>query len=207
MLNSGGDRRRIPHRQLQGASEENGLMSVGTIRGGIIGGVILVAFGVMLLAGTVAGLNPWAFIWPYFIIVPGLLCLAGAFTRGAAGAALAIAGSMLTTIGFILFYQNVFGYFQSWAYAWLLVCPTAIGVGLLLHGRVTQQRGKMQLGLRLAGLGLTLFLLVGICFEVAVFAHGSLIRFGGPALLIVLGLSLAIGSLARLSTRQAIDSY
>jgi hypothetical protein len=195
------------HTSHQGESEESDLMSVGTMRGGIIGGVILVAFGVMLLAGTVAGLNPWAFMWPYFIIVPGLLCLAGAFTHGTAGAVLAVVGSVLTTIGFILFYQNVFGYFQSWAYAWLLVCPTAIGVGLLIHGRIARRRNVMRLGARLAGIGLALFLLVGMCFEVAVFSHGSLIRFGGPALLIVLGIALALGSLARLSTKQAIDSY
>ena len=49
------------------------------MRGGVIVGAILAMFGSVLLVGTIAGVNLWLFIWPYFIIAPGLLCLAGVF--------------------------------------------------------------------------------------------------------------------------------
>lgn len=182
-------------------------MSVSTARGGVIGGMLLAAFGMMLLIGAILDLNLWAFIWPYFIIVPGILCLIRVFARGKDALAAAIVGSMLTVLGFLLFYQNLFGYFKSWAYAWTLVAPTAVGLGLALYGRVAPHRVLAQVGTRLAGGGLILFLLLGMCFEVGVFQNNSVIKFVVPALLIVLGLGLALGSLARRALHQGIDTY
>jgi hypothetical protein len=182
-------------------------MRMSTVRGGVISGVALAAFGGMLLVGAIMNLNLWAFIWPYFIVVPGLLCLIRVFARGRDALAAAIVGCMLTMLGFLLFYQNLFGYFQSWAYAWALVAPTAVGLGLALYGRVKPHAILLQVGSRLAAGGFVLFLLLGMCFEVGVFQNNSVIKFAVPALLIVLGLALALGSLARLATRQTIDTY
>lgn len=177
-------------------------MESGTVRGGVIGGVILTTLGVLFLVQPFTGINLWAFVWPYFVIVPGLLFLLVAVLAREHAPGLAIPGTILTTLGLILFYQNAFSYFQSWAYAWTLVCPTAIGLGLVAHARLTGGRRLARVGQSLAGAGLALFLLLATCFEVGVFHHGAVIRFGLPLLLIVAGLAVSIGSVARGHTRQ-----
>jgi hypothetical protein len=181
------------------------MSSVGTMRGGVIVGAILALFGSVLLAGTIAGVNLWLFTWPYFIIAPGLLCLAGVFQRGQAAAPLAMFGSMVTTTGLLLFYQNLLGDFRSWAYCWALVFPTAVGIGLLIHGRVNRHGRSSYYGPRFIAAGLTLCLVLAVAFETGVFTNGALIKFGGPVLLIVLGLLLSVGYLVRLSGQSAVE--
>src|SRR5690349_21065109 len=93
-------------------------MYQGVARGGVVAGTLLVLLGLVLLIQPVTGMNPWAAIWPFCIIIPGLSFFMVALGIGRPAAPLAIPGSILTTLGLILFYQNTFGYFQSWAYTW-----------------------------------------------------------------------------------------
>ena len=37
-------------------------------------------------------------------------------------------------VGVILLYQNAANHFESWAYAWGLVFPTATGLGRMIYG-------------------------------------------------------------------------
>ena len=114
---------------------------------------------------------------------------------------------MVTATGLLLFYQNLLGDFRSWAYGWALVFPTAVGVGLLSHGRVNQHEWSRYYGPRLIAAGLTLCLVFAVSFETGVFANGALIRFGGPVVLILLGLLIAAGYLVRLSSQSAIERH
>ncbi len=45
-----------------------------------------------------------------------------------------IGGTIVTTVGLVLFYQDQTGRWESWAYAWALVGPAASGLGLALWG-------------------------------------------------------------------------
>ncbi len=110
---------------------------------------------------------------------------------------LAIPGCIITTIGLILLYQNTFTRWETWAYAWTLI-PAAVGVGLLIHGRMSGEESAGRVGAFLAGLGLVLFLVFGGLAEVLFGLFGW--RDGGllwPLILIVIGVSILIGSITR----------
>jgi hypothetical protein len=134
-------------------------------RGAVILGAILIVAGGVFLVTNVTGFALDA-AWPLFIIVPGLVLLAASFTVGGeAGGGLAIAGSIVTTVGLILAVQEASGLYATWAYAWALVAPGSVGVGMLLFGTFTGRPDLRAAGLRLAGIGLALFIGFGLFFE------------------------------------------
>ena len=123
-------------------------------RGPVVLGVILVLVGAVFLATNVTGFKLEA-AWPLFIIVPGLILLAASFAAGGeAGGGLAITGSIVTTVGLILAVQEATGLYATWAYAWALVAPGSVGVGMLLFGSFTGRQDLSTAGIRLAGIGL-----------------------------------------------------
>jgi hypothetical protein len=177
-------------------------MSLGIARGGIVGGALLVLLGFVLLIHPVTGVNPWAVIWPFCIIIPGLAFFLVTLGGGRPFAALAIPGSVLTTLGLILFYQNTFGYFESWAYAWALVAPGAVGLGLALTGHWGGHEIVRRVGTYLAAAGLGLFVSLAAIFEVGVFRSSLAARIGWPLLLIAFGITIVAGSLAHALARR-----
>ena len=56
------------------------------------------------------------------------------------GLGLAIPGAILAMIGFVLWYQASTGLYATWAYAWALVVPTGVGLGMLLYGLAHRTR-------------------------------------------------------------------
>ncbi len=155
-------------------------------------GVGLIVVGAVLLLGSLFG---WSFglsLWPLFIFVPGvLLLLAATFTVSA----LFIPGGVLTTLGLIFFVQELTGHNESWAYAWALL-PAAVGVGLFLHGRRSQNTELTRLGRRMAGISATVFIIGTIFFEGFIFGDSTdtwLFRTGLPLFLIAAGAFLLPG--------------
>ena len=53
------------------------------------------------------------------------------------------AGMEVVYIGLLLFYQNTFNHFESWAYAWALI-PFAVGIGLVINGTWSEQPARRQ---------------------------------------------------------------
>jgi hypothetical protein len=75
----------------------------------LMAGVALIVLGVaFILVQSVdfSFLETW---WPLFVLVPGLLFFVMMLASGEKGGALAIPGSILTSIGGILLYQNFSG--------------------------------------------------------------------------------------------------
>ena len=103
-------------------------------------GLGLIALGVLFLLGAVFQINVWGALWPFFIIVPGLLFFVAMVSIGKPGAPLAVPGSIVTTVGLILFFQNVTGLWATWAYAWALIFPTAVGIGVAIAGLWSDDR-------------------------------------------------------------------
>jgi hypothetical protein len=140
---------------------------------GLVVGVILVAVGCIFLAlrlGNIA-LGPNA--WPLWLIVPGLAMVAGSLfipSRGALG--LAIPGALLAIVGGILWVQDAYGLYATWAYAWALVAPTGPGLAMLLLGAVRGDGELARDGLRMTLTGLGLFLGFGLFFEGVVGVSG-----------------------------------
>jgi hypothetical protein len=164
----------------------------------VLGGLLLVV-GVLALAGRGLGVDAFELGWPLFVISPGLLLFALAVTaRGPAGAALAVPAGIVTMVGIVLAVQNATDLWATWAYAWALVAPGGVGLGLLTYGLVTGQPESVRAGLPILGVGLGLFLGFGLFFEGVLGLNGRAI-VGAESLLagglVVLGLVLLAGGL------------
>jgi hypothetical protein len=108
-------------------------------------GAVLVALGILFLLEQFFDVRLGQWLWPLFIIIPGLLFFVGMVLGGKPAGPLAIPGSIVTTVGLLLFYQNTFNHFESWAYAWALM-PVAVGIGLMINGIWSEQPALVHNG-------------------------------------------------------------
>jgi hypothetical protein len=166
----------------------------------VVGALLVVAGVGWLVAGDLR-LDPLAPIadagWPFFVIIPGvILMLSSLIPKPPRGVGFAIAGSIVTTVGLVLLFQEQTSRWESWAYAWALVGPGAAGLGMLVYGLIFDQRDLVSVGLRLATIGVAIFV-AGYWFFETVFATGRApVDLGAwwPVAIIVAGLAvLTIG--------------
>jgi len=162
----------------------------------VVVGMVLVGLGSLFLVAQLFDINVIHFTWPFFIIVPGLLFFVGMMLGGKGAGGLAIPGSIVTSVGLILLYQNTFHHWQSWAYAWALIFPTSVGFGLMVMGAWSEQQGPYRAGRRMAGWGLAIFLAGAVFFEFVLNISGlgySLVgKVAAPLLLIGVGVYLIL---------------
>jgi hypothetical protein len=164
-------------------------------------GITFVLVGVAALALRQAGIDVAGVIrdagWQFFIILPGLALLAASVVPAPPrGIGFAIAGSIVTTVGLILIYQEANNHFESWAYAWALI-PAAAGIGTLVYGLITAQGELVVSGLRTAAIAAVLFV-AGFWFFESTFETGRApidLATWWPLLVIALGVLLTLGAL------------
>lgn len=145
-------------------------------RGMMLLGALLLIAGVVALAGRSLGFDALDLGWPLVVIVPGLLLFALAVTTGGRpGSAIAVPAGIVTMVGLVLAVQNALDLWATWAYAWALVAPGGVGIGLVAYGFLTGQREFIRAGLPVLTVGLGLFLGLGIFFE-------GVIGLSGPAI-------------------------
>ena len=135
-------------------------------------GAALIALGALFLLGAVFRINVWGALWPFFIIVPGLLFFVGMVALGKPGAPLAVPGSIVTMVGLILFMQNITGLWSTWAYAWALIFPTAVGLGVAIAGLWGDDANAVRVGTVMGGIGLAILLFFAFFFEVILNLNG-----------------------------------
>jgi len=157
----------------------------------VLGG-ILITLGAIFLLGQLFGIRFGHYVWPFYIIVPGvLLFILALSTEDEGGRILAGIGSIVTMTGLLLFYQNMTNHFESWAYGWALVSLVAVGLGRMLYGTLKDRPKLVRAGERLATVGLTIFFAGAVFFELIIgisgYGIGSLGRFALPILLISAG--------------------
>lgn len=156
-------------------------------RGGIILGAILVVLGLLFLAQRVLDVDLGQYGWPLFVIVPGVLLFLFSFSAPPReGSGLAVAGAITTAVGVILAVQNVTDLWATWAYAWALVAPGAVGLGMAVYGFVRGMPDLVREGLRALGAGLGLFVAFGLFFEGVIGLSGEPLLLGSDYLPIVL---------------------
>lgn len=135
-------------------------------------GLVLVLTGGVFLADLFLPFNLMGLFWPVLIILFGLTFIVGMLFAGRSGSGLAIPGAVITTLGALLFIQNTFHLWVTWTYAWALLIA-AVGLGLLImniyHKSVNLRRAA---GL-VIGIGLTLFVVFGMFFEVILNLSGT----------------------------------
>jgi hypothetical protein len=136
-------------------------------------GAILIVLGVLLLIGQWFRIDVGHWGWPLFIIVPGVVTLfIGSATEGQASRPLTIAGSMIAAVGLLLFYQNMTDHWESWAYGWALIAPTAFGVGEIIYGLLKDDPQTVSTGTRLVTIGLVVFVAGAVFFELVLGVGG-----------------------------------
>lgn len=141
---------------------------------GLVIGIILVVVGAAFLVGRVVDVSLGPDAWPLWIIVPGLVMLFGSFAIPPRnGLGLAIPGAIITMVGLVLWVQETFDLYATWAYAWALVAPTGPGLGMLLYGLARGDRELAGDGLRTTLVGLGLFFGFALFFEGVIGLSGS----------------------------------
>src|SRR5512143_3856343 len=132
--------------------------------GTLIVGTILIAFGLIALAGQFLHIMDWGFIWPLFVIAFGSLFFIGMVTGGKQAAALAIPGSIISGIGLVLMVESITGYWEAMSYFWTLII-IFVGIGIYIMGWYGGDAGQKQSGWRVMKIGFILFVIFGAFFE------------------------------------------
>jgi uncharacterized membrane protein len=153
-------------------------------------GALLVVVGLVFMFGQ--SLDIGSVAWPLFVIVPGLVMLGAAFIGRREAAQLAIPGTIVTTIGLILFTLAATEYWQAWAYCWTLIIVAA-GVGNFLYGALTNDHRREKDGLQSAYIGLGMFAAFGAFFEFLIWGGlAGVLRWVLPLALIAGGAYLLL---------------
>lgn len=165
-------------------------------------GVVLVVLGVFALLVQVTGFDASG-SWPLFVVIPGLTLLLVGFLSLGTGAL--IPGAILTVIGLILAYMNATQDWPAWAFAWPLVAPGGVGVGIYLQGLRTRDAHLLRQGRVLMFVAALIFMIgfviFGTIFKISETDYGWFGKAALPALLIVIGVVLLARSIQR--SRQA----
>ena len=168
-------------------------------RSSIVIGGILIAVGAVFLIGRQLNIDVGRTGWPVFVIIPGIVLFLLAFAVGGqGGSGFAVAGAIVAVTGVVLAVQNQTGLWSTWAYAWALVAPGGVGLGLLVYGALTRQRDLAAAGAWALLVGLALFLGFAFFFESVIGLSGGRIRGLDVVLaagLVVLGLVIVAFSL------------
>ena len=169
----------------------------GTSRGALVIGALLIVLGAAALAIQMSGVTIG---WPAWVILPGLAMLVAAFALPEpGGSGLAAAGGMVTAVGAVLAVQDATGTYASWAYAWALVAPGGVGVGLLLYGLLTGRGDAARGGLASLVTGIVLFLVGFLFFEGLLHIDGD--RFSNltsltvPIVIMGIGAAILVGAI------------
>jgi hypothetical protein len=162
-------------------------------------GVVLVVVGLFALGIVLFGVDLTQYGWPLFVIVPGLTLLVVGFLGGGSGAS--VPGGIVTMLGLVLAYQSSTGDWASWAFAWALIAPFGVGLGLYLQALRDRDPELLRQGRTLMFVGLLIFMIGFVFFESILGISGQDYGIFGkaalPALLIVIGIILLVRSIQR----------
>jgi hypothetical protein len=175
--------------------------------GPLVGGALLITFGVLTLLGQVfQGINFWGTFWPFIIIAFGALFFVAMLASGKSLSGLAIPGSIFTVIGLLLLYQNLTGHWESWSYGWTVILMS-VGLGIFLMGAWGANPNQRRSGLQLLRLGTILFVIFGAFFELLFNTNQplSIRSIFFPSALILLGLYLLVSRSGLIKTAADSD--
>lgn len=127
-------------------------------------GIAIVIIGIAFLIDRIFVIPIMARYWPLAFVLLSLPFIIGVLSNRKAIAILAVPGSLLSMLGLILLFQNLFNAWNTWAYIWTLFF-VALGLGLLILGCVSKNRALYPWASGFIGFGLISFVLLGAFFE------------------------------------------
>jgi hypothetical protein len=158
-------------------------------------GIVLVILGTLFLLGQQSAIQVDWPIWPIAIGVG--LFVAGLLVGGEGGVGFAIAGGIVTMVGVVLGVQRWTDGSLHWAYAWALVAPGGVGLGMTAYGLLTGQWRHVRVGLGAMVAGLAI-VLIGFMFLEGPIGLGEaedeVVSVIAPAAIVGLGVLLLIGA-------------
>jgi hypothetical protein len=166
--------------------------------GALIGGAVLIVFGLLSLAGQVFRNLNWSFFWPFVVIGMGMLFFVAMFTGGKQTAGFAIPGSIVSGVGLVMLFENITNHWESMSYFWTLII-LFVGIGIYIMGWFAGEIKQKESGLKVMKIGFILFIIFGMFFEM-IFSNFNNILF--PILLIVLGGYLVLTRSGLFSTKK-----
>jgi len=162
-------------------------------------GIVLVVVGLFALAVVLFGIDLTQYGWPLFVIIPGLTLLVVGFVGGGQGAS--IPGGIVTMLGLLLAYSNSTGDWPSWAFAWSLIVPFGVGLGMYLMALRDRDLVALKRGRTLMFVGLLIFMIGFVLFEsilgISDMDYGVFGKAALPGLLVVIGIILLVRSVQR----------
>jgi hypothetical protein len=162
-------------------------------------GIVLVVVGVFFLLIRLLDVDLSSYGWPLYVIIPGLTLLVVGFVSLGSGAL--IPGGIVTVTGLILAYQSVSNDWASWAYAWALVAPGGVGLGIFLQGLRVRNSSLTRQGRALMFWAVLIFLIGFVFFEsvlhISGYDYGKVGQAALPALLIIIGVTLLVRNFRR----------
>ena len=172
---------------------ENKLQPGARGNSGVVLGALLIIAGFLSLAARFTPIDLGAATWPLYVIVSGLAMI----VLSAIGRTLqpfAIIGSIVLVAGLVLAVQNAFGVWAAWSYAWALVVPGAIGLGVAIIGAERRDGARVQRGLWMLATGVAMATIFGLFFEGLLHVSGIAFEpFAGivfPVFLIAFGFAM-----------------
>ena len=155
-------------------------------------GIVLIVLGLFFLLIRLYNIDLSSYGWPLYVIIPGLTLLVVGFVSLGTGAV--IPGGIVTMAGLVLAYQNATGDWASWSYAWALLSPGGVGIGIFLQGLRDHNPRQLRQGRSLIFWAALIFMIGFVFFEsildVSGVDYGVFGRAALPALLIVIGVTL-----------------
>jgi hypothetical protein len=162
-------------------------------------GVVLVVVGLFALGVVLFDIDLTQYGWPLFVIIPGLTLLVVGFLGGGQGAS--IPGGIVTMLGLLLAYSNSTGDWPSWAFAWSLIAPFGVGLGIYLQALRDRDLVALKRGRTLMFVGALIFMIGFVLFEsilgISDMDYGVFGKAALPGLLVVIGLILLVRSIQR----------
>jgi drug/metabolite transporter (DMT)-like permease len=178
---------------------------------GIIVGVVLVLIGIFSLFGRYFVFIDMDSLWPLIVVGVGLAFFVAMLLGGKGRGGLAIPGSILVTIGLILFVMNLTNTWEAWSYCWaLIVC--ASGAGVWINGAWNNQPELKKRGFVTLRTGLILFIVFGVLMEF-IFSFSGESRWGSLLLwsvvLTLLGVYLLVSRVFKIgkSGSEGVDLF
>jgi hypothetical protein len=159
--------------------------------GPIVLGGLLVVGGLALFAARALNLDLFSMLgWPSIIIGIGvIIAVVGlAFAREEG---MVVGGTVVTTVGLVLWYQNQTDNWATWAYAWALVGPAASGLGIILWSLSAGDMPGARRGVWALLGGLAIFAVGFLFFEGVIGLSGDDFRIADWVLPVVV---IAIGA-------------
>jgi len=162
-------------------------------------GIVFVVVGVFFLLIRLLDIDLSSYGWPLYVIIPGITLLVVGFISLGSGAL--IPGGIVTVTGLVIAYQAVTDDWASWSYAWALVVPGGVGLGIFLQGVRVRSAALTRQGRTLMFWGVLIFLIGFVFFEsvlhVSGHDYGKLGQAALPLLLIIIGVTLLVRNFQR----------